>query len=978
MSRKLYLPFNFIFISIGKALCFIILFSFPIKIFANHTPLSINYGKNKGLPNLNIYDIIIDKNGFVWLATEYGIYRFDGQNFKPYQSNEQNSLAGSSLKEDKFGRIWYENFDGFLFYVENDSLKTLPNQNPNAFYPIALDSERLFYHYKNKLKILSLKTLQEIKQLNIPNENIHDVDSRGNKIFMTDKNTIIIIDSSERVTKLILNTTPKDITARIHVSQNQIFTCSKFNENSTFYTFKNNIQFTHSISLKSGLINKLYVHNNTLYILSTNGIYTFIENGNKWIEKEHWFPELNILSIAIDKSGSIWLGTNGLGLLKIPDTQKHIINFPKEKSFKTIKSTSTGFIASGANGEVYYLDFNLNILKQIYQDPDSIPFISLEYDEPNQLLFTSSKYSHVIDLKTGKTIISNNFSQKDFTKIDQKYYLIGTSNSCLLIKSPVATKVKSIWDDFFNLNNKNNSEFIDILKYARVKSVQSINNGSVLMMATNRGLFFKSLKNEGEILFKEKKLFLQKLIVINNEIWGLSQRGELFLIKQIQNSTEFVIQKLERKETIFSIKASKNGIILLEEFGCTILNTTTLNPIGEVKLNSFNIQLLDAEYINNNLFLLSNNGWLKKNLNTKDPIRNSWFNIYAINNGTNLIKQTEPFQLDWNKNTLDIKFLWFPGTGDEANSIEYNINNGAWIRLENETRELHLEALNPGDYQIVFKTGNHEWLDKKVIFKINKPIWLQYWFILLIASSALLFMYWYYANRLKSMQERNQLVTQRLTLEKELNHSRLSSIRAQMNPHFFYNALNTIQAYIFQKDPENAIDYLNKFARLTRIILDGSDKETVSLENELESLQMYLELEKMRFSEQFDFKIKCLVKDLELIKIPSMIVQPYVENAIKHGLMHIIQNRMLNIEFSEQNEYLQVIVDDNGIGRKKAGELNKIKESKHQSFSTSATEKRLNILNRGLIKKVLVEYVDKKTETGMSLGTRVIIRIPLL
>ena len=143
MYLKLNLPFNFLLISFGKALCFILLFGFPFKLLAVHTPLSINYGKNKGLQNLNIYDIILDKNGFIWLATEYGIYRFDGQNFKSYQSNSQNSLAGSSLKEDRYGRIWYENFDGFLFYVENDSLKTLPNQNPNAFSPIALDSTRL-------------------------------------------------------------------------------------------------------------------------------------------------------------------------------------------------------------------------------------------------------------------------------------------------------------------------------------------------------------------------------------------------------------------------------------------------------------------------------------------------------------------------------------------------------------------------------------------------------------------------------------------------------------------------------------------------------------------------------------------------------------------------------------------------------------------------------------------------------------------
>jgi LytS/YehU family sensor histidine kinase len=160
------------------------------------------------------------------------------------------------------------------------------------------------------------------------------------------------------------------------------------------------------------------------------------------------------------------------------------------------------------------------------------------------------------------------------------------------------------------------------------------------------------------------------------------------------------------------------------------------------------------------------------------------------------------------------------------------------------------------------------------------------------------------------------------------------------------------------------------------MILEMSNKDIVTLSDEIKALDLYLELEQLRFEDkliyQFDIDISI---STETTFIPSMLIQPYIENAIKHGLLHKRNNWLLNITFSSQQEKLIVIIDDNGIGRKRSAELNKTK-SKHQSFASVANEKRLSILNKGLQENIGLEITDKLDEHNNSLGTTVKLIIP--
>ncbi|MCH7525475.1 MAG: histidine kinase [Bacteroidetes bacterium] len=216
-------------------------------------------------------------------------------------------------------------------------------------------------------------------------------------------------------------------------------------------------------------------------------------------------------------------------------------------------------------------------------------------------------------------------------------------------------------------------------------------------------------------------------------------------------------------------------------------------------------------------------------------------------------------------------------------------------------------------------------------------------------------------------------------LEKQYKNSELKALKAQMNPHFIFNALNSIQEYILLNQKNLASDYLGKFADLIRNYLHYSDTGLISIAEEVKNLNLYLELEKLRFEDDLSYTITLdNTINSDTSYIPTMIVQPYIENALKHGLLHKKTDRNLKITIAKvSDELVKCIVEDNGVGRKKSKEINKKNSSKHKSFALKATSERLELLNFGKDKKigVVIEYVLNSNDEVE--GTKVILTIPV-
>jgi ligand-binding sensor domain-containing protein/putative methionine-R-sulfoxide reductase with GAF domain len=232
--------------------------------------------------------------------------------------------------------------------------------------------------------------------------------------------------------------------------------------------------------------------------------------------------------------------------------------------------------------------------------------------------------------------------------------------------------------------------------------------------------------------------------------------------------------------------------------------------------------------------------------------------------------------------------------------------------------------------------------------------------------------------RVKAELEKQQAQLELLNHQRKVAEAQLKSLRLQMNPHFLFNSLNSIQQIILAGDESAATLYLSKFSRLLRMVLAHSDKERVTLKEELETLKLYVELESLRFKESFHHEIICdEAVDTDEIKIPTLLIQPFVENAIWHGLLHKEGDRSLLIKFTEDTtENIVCIVQDNGIGREASGKINTI--NNHVSKGIAVAEERLRTYNEQHTRKSNVLIEDLKDKYGNAAGTRVTITLPLL
>lgn len=240
-------------------------------------------------------------------------------------------------------------------------------------------------------------------------------------------------------------------------------------------------------------------------------------------------------------------------------------------------------------------------------------------------------------------------------------------------------------------------------------------------------------------------------------------------------------------------------------------------------------------------------------------------------------------------------------------------------------------------------------------------------FLIILAAMAI----WFKFQNYKKQQTINK---QKLLFQKLETEQRM--LRSQMNPHFIFNSLASIQSFISSENTIEAEKYLTRFSRLMRAILENSRQDTITLDQEIEMLQLYLDLEQMRFDNKFQFTFH-LSPEIELnyIQLPPMLIQPFIENAILHGLKDEFNGR-IDIYFKEENDTLICIVEDNGIGRTAAAK-NK-NASKHQSLATKITQERLNTLSKKTSKKATFEIIDKfDTKQNIAQGTKVILKIPL-
>ncbi len=285
-----------------------------------------------------------------------------------------------------------------------------------------------------------------------------------------------------------------------------------------------------------------------------------------------------------------------------------------------------------------------------------------------------------------------------------------------------------------------------------------------------------------------------------------------------------------------------------------------------------------------------------------------------------------------------------------------------------------------GDYVFQLEAANNEGVwnlePLEVPIHITTPWWRSLWFWIPFVGLSVTGMIVAVRWRIRQVREQEKIKSE---FDKKLVATELHALRAQMNPHFIFNCLNSIDYYIIKNETEKASDYLNRFSRLIRLILQNSRAEYVNLKDELEALKLYMEMESLRFDDRFEYVVR-IGSGLQLdnLEIPPLLLQPYVENAIWHGLAKKSNGKnRLDLTITQKERLLYCRIEDNGIGREAARLMKSAATGKHRSMGMYLTRDRLHRINRMHNAKADVQITDLKDEQGIAQGTRVDIIIPL-
>ncbi|MCD4734509.1 MAG: histidine kinase, partial [Bacteroidales bacterium] len=446
--------------------------------------------------------------------------------------------------------------------------------------------------------------------------------------------------------------------------------------------------------------------------------------------------------------------------------------------------------------------------------------------------------------------------------------------------------------------------------------------------------------------------------------------------------THYTVDKGLADNAVMSIQEGQDRKIWI----ATLNGLSAFDPINETFQNYYEKDgLQDNEFSNASCRL--NSGELafggKNGLNVFNPsnffinikpprLSISAFSVFDQQLEINFFS-TKQVELKYDENYFSIEYVCLDFSQPDHIQYAYKLENADkdWIYTNGSVAKY--TNIDPGQYRFVVKATNGDgvWNEEGVFLDviIKPPFWKTIWFIVLEILFVVFVIIYIIKLREKKIHEKNQYQL----LEQKL-------LRSQMNPHFIFNSLSSIQSFIFENNPLEAGSYLSRFAELIRSILYNSRKEFITVEKEIKTLENYLELQQLRYENRFDYilNVDPLIQT-DIIQIPPMLAQPFIENAIEHGIKHLKEKGLISISFTLMAEQKSVllVIEDNGIGIEASKELKSEKPGSHTSLATVIANERIDVFNKGSKKKqFFMEIGDIKDSEGKVKGTRVKFIIP--
>lgn len=978
--------------SLVSLFCLIILLISHFFLKAQQ-PTFKNYTNVDGLPSNEIYMILQDHNGYMWMATNYGVSRFDGYRFENFTTTD--GLTDNTvyeLYEDFKGRIWFITSNLKLSYFENNKIHA--------------------YKFNNKIA----ETLEWIPY--IENRCFY-IDSLENLYFSVFEKGIFVISKEGKIEKLSDELIKNKILALLPISQEKYLLHRMTSVSDSIY-YKINNRWNSILNQETGKLNYVnsfvcFINDKKIYFAQDKAIYIISDTIT-----EHFILPDFIISLDEDISGNIWIGlrNNGALCFKNGDLKNSpFLHVLKGKPVTKIFSDNEGglWFTTTTNG-VYYTP-SLSILNYTTDEGlVSNQIKNISNSNGNELFVcTENHYYNII--KNGQVRrVSENISKDErvmfvLSKFNKRW--IGTNKQLYVnengITKSIIEKAKIPQDNKAKILNATSvfpvdsnltyvsymSKICKILKnevtsYTSLFSLSGFTN----VCSTGDGkLFFGSKIGPGVITNDKMKMLFEDFpelkikncfIMFNNDdnsLWIATKDNGIYILKENKVkkidvhdglSSNYVKHLFINKNQIWASTNTGINLIFKENPEDTAYKIKIINSSLGLISNEINMISLSGE----NIYAATDNGLSFFNPNEINYVFNNKKSVIIsriqINEKDTLLNKS--YNLPYNIASIIIsyKYLSFQNAGKHSYLYRLKGLSDKW-QLTKST-EIRYTTLPPGEYIFEIRHISPDNVPseniERITFVINNPFWETWWFISLILLLFLFTLYAIYKYRISIITRQNKLKFQLIEYQSK-------ALSSQINPHFIFNSLNSIQLYVLNNDIVKSNKYLTKFSKLMRSVLDNSQESSISLENEINTLTNYIEIEQMRFDNKFEYEIKTDPKlDVKNIKIPTLLIQPFVENSIWHGFMNKEGKGYLTIHLIDNYSTLICIIQDNGIGRKKSAEINVKKSKTHKSLGAQITQERINLLNIQFKNKLEIVTTDTIDAFGTPQGTKVEIIIP--
>lgn len=960
----------------SKYFFWVVLFCLMFSVLAQaQEPFTRKISLQDGLPTQVIYDLYVSKNGFLYLATDKGLIVFDGVRYEIFPFKSTLAISINSIQEDENGNIWCKNFSNQVFslvdgkLVENKIIKTiLENYQENLVDYLVVQQETWLVTTQ---KVFKIKQDGSVKLMINLSSNDKDamftsvsMNFKTKKLYFTEITKIYTLDSNEKLQVIATPEGQKEST----VFQNQFYYVLKGIKNE-IYNEKNEKFDLKILPPNTYFINFSQTTQN-LWLNSTRGVYQL--DLSKQSMGKSILKGKKATDVVEDKEGNLWISTLDEGLYMIPDQKLQNVCLPEDYNIKVLSEGPSQSVFAGTNnGKVHQIDAH-GVLHQTF-----VSGIDIEVE--NMLLFDEKLLTSIGIFDLNSHVFEHQYLGKNLVKDEYGNFVSALSTQAALF--PQTFKGKPNIPSYFKKKTtiQNSAKRFDqyVFRSKRARSVHYSMLYKKYFFGFSDGLFY--LDESGEM--KEIKLPNGEVIVPTKivedkygNIWVASSQQGLLKFKDISFLKQFNHENGLKSDFCRTISLEQDGLWLV--VNDTIYFIDHQDQIKEIgfQYSLKGISIHDILIQNNKIWIATNEGVI---FFPRNHVFQPYFSNFQIKNieilGFKNDDITHTVAFNHKNITFQLNTNHYKSLGNY--DIEYRLIgvDSQWRKQKSQINTVSYLSLAPGDYTFESRLRSGNVLSPIVTlpFEVQKPFWMHFWFLGLLVFVIVMLMYFVYKIAVKRTQQKQRL-------REQLALSQLTALRSQMNPHFMFNVLNAVQGLIYSNQKTKANQYLGAFSDLMRRTLDISDKTEVSIEHEINTIQLYIQLEKARFEESdFEYLIeKPSDIDLSAYFIPTLIVQPFVENAIKHGLMHKkgLKRLCLRIKNDSKGNWIFEI-EDNGIGRVSSAKIN-AKIRKHKSFATQAIDNRIEIINKISPNPIKIEYEDLYGDFQQPIGTKITLVIP--